>query len=66
MGDIKSKIVFTTHINDKGRLQEGKESVGCPHCNGQCYVKYYSVSPSLVQTFEYECTDCEKIWTENY
>jgi predicted Zn finger-like uncharacterized protein len=60
------KTIFTTHINAKGRLVPAKETFDCPHCSGECFIQNESVSPSGMQTLEYECTDCEKTWTETY
>jgi hypothetical protein len=61
-----SKAVFTTHINAKGRLQDGKERHECPKCNGQCFVLDSHVTPSGVQHFTYNCTDCGEQWNETY
>lgn len=65
MSDL-TKAIFTTHIDSRGRLQNGKEIFDCPKCNGQCYIKNESVSPHRTQTLEYECTDCQEEWTETY
>lgn len=66
MNDL-TKAVFETHIDGKGRLQDGKEKFDCPHCGGECFIKYESISPGGgVQLFENECTDCGKIWEESF
>lgn len=66
MNNDLTKAIFTTHIDLKGRLQNGKEIFDCPLCSGQCYIKNESVSPQGAQTLEYKCTDCQKEWTEIY
>ena len=66
MNDL-TKAIFTTHIDSRGKLQDGKEMYDCPHCNGQCYIKEESISPiGAVWTLTYECTDCNNEWTEKH
>lgn len=60
------KIVFCAHVNQKGKIVEAKEKFECQNCGGECYETYSSVSPSLVQSFEFKCTDCLKEWKESY
>jgi DnaJ-class molecular chaperone len=61
-----NKAVFTTHIDNIGRLKDGKERHECPHCNGECFIKNQSVSPTGAQAFTFECTDCSETWDETY
>ena len=66
MSDL-TKAIFTTHIDNRGRLQDGKEMFDCPHCGGEYFIKNQSISPGgSVQLFENECTDCGKIWEESF
>lgn len=61
-----SKAVFVSHIDKKGRLQEGKEVFTCPKCSGQCFIYDSHVTPSGIQHFTYNCTDCQEEWEEVY
>lgn len=61
-----TKAVFTTHIDSKGKLKDGKERFDCPKCNGEAYIKEQSVLPNGFQHFEFVCTDCTETWHESY
>jgi len=63
---MDEKIVFQTHVDAKGKIREAKEIIECPKCNGECYILHESVSPSGVQSFLFNCTDCLECWTEYY
>lgn len=63
---MNDKAIFTTHVDSKGRLKDGKEKFECPYCCGDSYIFDSSVSPSGVQQFHYECTDCQQEWQEIY
>lgn len=60
------KAIFTTHVNSKGRLQNGKEMFECGHCGGEAYIVDSTVTPRGVQHYDYRCTDCSEEWHESY
>ena len=60
------KAIFTTHIDSRGRLRDGKEKLECPKCNGECYILDSHVTPGGIQHFTYNCTDCNEEWNECY
>jgi DNA-directed RNA polymerase subunit RPC12/RpoP len=62
---MSDKVVFTTHIDRRGRLNEAKEEVECPHCGGEAYEANSSSSPGGIHVFKYSCTDCKKEWSES-
>lgn len=67
IGDMNpEKAIFTTHINSRGQLKEGKEYFECPHCKGEGYMMSGLTHPNGTQHYEFHCTDCQEEWHESY
>lgn len=63
---MQDKVIFTAHVDNRGRLQEAKEGFECPHCGGEAYEATSSTSPGGIHKCEYSCTDCKKEWSESF
>jgi transcription elongation factor Elf1 len=67
IGDMNpEKAIFTTHVNARGQLKDGKERFECGHCGGKAFIHDSIVLPNGVQHYTFQCTDCNEEWNESY
>lgn len=63
-----NEIVFTTHVDKKGALKEGKERFACASCGleDSAFITDDSYVHNGIQRIYYECVDCGETTTEIY
>lgn len=59
-----NEVVFYTHVDKNGKINEGKERFECYECGGSAYIENGYSTPRGTEIINFYCSSCQHEWTE--